>query len=157
LAQRRNLHRKSAIRCDERPAMEQISILIVDDDENLRRLLESVLLAEGYAVVTAASAEEALAATEAFDLLITDICLPGMDGLKMLQAIKMHRPQVQAIVMTGSTFGESVRDAYEAGACDYRVKPFTMVAMASAVQDVAKKIRKDRHETQLLLAASEPG
>jgi DNA-binding NtrC family response regulator len=122
--------------------MERMSVLVVDDDQALQGLLEMALLAQGHTVVTSSSAEEALARAqvEAFDLVITDIGLPGMDGLTMLQTMKAQRPEVQVIVMTGAPSIGSVLTAFRSGAFDYQLKPFRMAAMTSAVRRVAERI-----------------
>lgn len=136
--------------------MEQVSILVVDDDDNLRRLLEAVLLEGGYAVATSSSAEEALdmSATKAFDLVITDIGLPGMDGLAMMQVMKEQRPEVQMIVMTAAASRESAQIAFSAGAFDYQVKPFRLASISSSVCRAAEKICRDRKPACQAFSAS---
>jgi CheY-like chemotaxis protein len=77
-------------------------ILVVDDDASLRRVLEYNLAKEGYAVLTADSGEKALALLdgERVDLLITDIKMPGMDGMDLLRRVKRASPETQVIVIT---------------------------------------------------------
>ena len=77
-------------------------ILIVDDEEGMRKLLGRVLAKNGYESVAAASGAEALrlAESEQFDLVITDIKMPGMDGLQLLQELKDFNPALPIIVIT---------------------------------------------------------
>ena len=101
-------------------------ILIVDDEEGVRKLLGRILGKNGYDTVSAPSAEEALRLVEAdqFDLVITDIKMPGMDGLQLLQELKAFNPGLPIIVITAYGTVESAVQALRAGAYDYITKPF---------------------------------
>ncbi|PLX80768.1 MAG: DNA-binding response regulator [Desulfuromonas sp.] len=101
-------------------------ILIVDDEEGMRKLLGRILVKNGYDTVSAPSAEEALRLVEAdqFDLVITDIKMPGMDGLQLLQELKAFNPGLPIIVITAYGTVESAVQALRAGAYDYITKPF---------------------------------
>ncbi len=101
-------------------------ILIVDDEEGMRKLLARVLIKHGYDAVIAGSGEEALALveTDTFDLIITDIKMPGMDGLELLNEIKSFDPDLPIIVITAYGTVESAVQALRAGAYDYITKPF---------------------------------
>ena len=101
-------------------------VLVVDDDASLRRILEYNLAEEGYAVATAASAEEALKALDraSFDLVVTDIKMPGMDGMQLLRRIKAESPETQVIVITAFGTIEMAVEAMKAGAFEYITKPF---------------------------------
>ncbi len=126
--------------------MESLSVMVVDDDPALQRLIVTLLLTEGYRVVTASSAEEALSksAEETIDLVITDIDLPGMDGLAMMHELKERDPAIPVIVVTGSRSRERVWAAYRGGAADYLQKPFTMRALSSSVRLAAAVTKRDR-------------
>ncbi|PLX98490.1 MAG: DNA-binding response regulator [Desulfuromonas sp.] len=101
-------------------------ILIVDDEAGMRKLLGRVLTKYGYDPVAAASGVEALrfAESEQFDLVITDIKMPEMDGLQLLQALKEFNPDLPIIVITAYGTVESAVQALRAGAYDYITKPF---------------------------------
>jgi two-component system NtrC family response regulator len=101
-------------------------ILVVDDDESLRRVLEYNLAQEGYAVATADSGEAALALFEKnrFDLVVTDIKMPGMDGMDLLRRVKEVSPDTQVIVITAFGTIEMAVEAMKAGAFEYISKPF---------------------------------
>ena len=103
----------------------QERILVIDDEEHMLVLFESVLGKEGYAVVCAASAEDALRLleTEEFDLIVSDLLLPGMDGLTLLQQIKALRPTLPYILLTGHGTVRSAVEAMKEGATDYLTKP----------------------------------
>ncbi len=101
-------------------------ILIVDDDEGMRRLLVRVLGREGYEPLAVASGSEALAelAGEPFDLVVTDIQMPGMDGVALLHRIKEFDPGLPVIVITAYGTVENAVEALRGGAYHYLTKPF---------------------------------
>ncbi|MBI5016194.1 MAG: sigma-54-dependent Fis family transcriptional regulator [Deltaproteobacteria bacterium] len=101
-------------------------ILVVDDDASLRRIVEYNLAEEGHAVATAGSGEEALSALEKarFDLVVTDIKMPGMDGMDLLRKVKESAPETQVIVITAFGTIEMAVEAMKAGAFEYITKPF---------------------------------
>jgi DNA-binding NtrC family response regulator len=101
-------------------------ILVVDDDASLRRILEYNLAQEGYAVATAASGEEALNLLEkaSFELVVTDIKMPGIDGMDLLRKVKERSPETQVLVITAFGTIEMAVEAMKAGAFEYVTKPF---------------------------------
>ncbi|GAB4256149.1 sigma-54-dependent transcriptional regulator [Deferrisoma sp.] len=111
-------------------------VLVVDDDASLRRILEYNLAEEGYAVATAASGEEALEKLDraAFDLVVTDIKMPGMDGMDLLRRIKAEAPETQVIVITAFGTIEMAVEAMKAGAAEYITKPFNRDELKLAVR-----------------------
>ncbi len=102
------------------------TILVVDDDESLREFLEILLQKEGYRVVTAATGEEALERLDEEDvsLVISDIRMPGMDGVSLLKAIKGRWPEIPVVLITAFASMDSAVDAMKEGAWDYLTKPF---------------------------------
>ncbi len=102
-------------------------ILIVDDEILKRSILQDELEAAGYAVVTAANPLEAAKefAKSTFDIIITDIRIPGQDGLSFLREIKKQKPTQAAIVMTAYGSIETAIEAMKIGAFDYLQKPFS--------------------------------
>jgi DNA-binding NtrC family response regulator len=105
--------------------MSRPRILVVEDDESLRRVVQVQLEQAGYEVATAACGEEALAllASAARDLVITDLKMPGMTGLDLLRRIKADYPEVIVIVVTAFGTIESAVEAMKLGAYDYLTKP----------------------------------
>ncbi len=101
-------------------------ILIVDDEDGMRRLLSRVLTREGYDTVAVGSGAEALrlVASERFDLVVTDIKMPEMDGLELLAELKEYEPSLLVIVITAYGTIENAVQALRSGAYDYIAKPF---------------------------------
>ena len=102
-------------------------ILVVDDEPIKRSVMEDELRAAGYEVATAASPLEAepILATTAFDVVVTDLRMPGQDGLSFLRELKTQRPEQAAIVMTAYGTVETAVAAMKLGAFDYLQKPFS--------------------------------
>jgi DNA-binding NtrC family response regulator len=107
------------------------NILIVEDEPRMRRLLEISLSEDGHSVHTSADAETGLLHLRkaSADLVVTDLKLPGMNGLEFLQEGKRLNPALPFIVMTAYGSVETAVDAMKAGASDYVLKPFTIAEM----------------------------
>ncbi len=101
-------------------------ILVIDDEESMRRVLSKALEKGGYAVTALASAEEGLRLLEqeSYPLLIVDIRMPGMSGLELLQALQERGGHSQVIVMTAQATMDNAIQAMKWGAFDYVTKPF---------------------------------
>jgi len=101
------------------------SILVVDDMPEMQRVLNCSLASAGYLVATAGSGEEALAriGEQEFDLIVTDIVMPGLSGLEVLEKSQLLNPRAAVIVMTGYATLETAVTALRRGACDYLEKP----------------------------------
>ncbi len=101
-------------------------ILIVDDEEICLFVLESHLLGRGYEVIRAANGHEALSLLEkmAVNLMITDLLMPGMDGIQLIHSVRERRPTLPIIVLTAQGSIESAVGAIKEGALDYLEKPF---------------------------------
>mgnify|MGYP001454594609 CR=1 FL=1 len=101
-------------------------ILLVDDEDGMRRLLSRVLTREGYETSAVGSGAEALrlVASERFDLVVTDIKMPEMDGLQLLAELKEYEPSLPIIVITAYGTIENAVQALRSGAYDYIAKPF---------------------------------
>ena len=126
-------------------------ILVADDDASLRRVLEYNLAKEGYAVLTADSGEQALALLDAerVDLLITDIKMPGMDGMDLLKRVRQASPETQVIVITAFGTIEMAVEAMKAGAFEYVTKPFNRDELSLAVRK-ALRLRSLEHDNARL-------
>lgn len=116
------------------------SILVVDDEPDLRTLYELTLLREGYRVETAASVQEAREQlqTQRFDAVITDMRLPDGFGMQLLQDLRQQQRRERCVVMTAYGSAENAVEALRAGAFDYLTKPVDLkqfrLVVASAVQ-----------------------
>jgi len=107
------------------------AILIVEDEAKMRRLLELNLGEEGFTTFSAGDAEAGLKllSEHAIDLVVTDLKLPGMDGLEFLQAVKRQNAALPVVVMTAFGSVETAVEAMKAGASDYVLKPFSLAEM----------------------------
>jgi DNA-binding NtrC family response regulator len=129
-------------------------ILIVEDESKLLRLLELSLSEEGFSVHPVTSAEDGLTRLNrnTIDLVITDLKLPGMDGLEFLQTIKRTNASLPVIVMTAFGTVETAVEAMKAGASDYVLKPFSLEEMKLIVRKELD-IRQLREENRSLREA----
>jgi len=102
-------------------------ILIVDDEKNMCRSLEILLSADGYKTISCERAEVALKVLEKddIDLVITDLTMPGMNGMELLKKVKELYPNTQVIIMTAYSTVQSAIEAIKIGAYDYLIKPFS--------------------------------
>jgi len=112
-----------------------IKVLVVDDEGVVCKSCKAILREEGCRVETAYSGAEALHVMGAqdFDVVITDLRMPGMDGMELLTEIKHKTPSTAVIVITGYSTVPTAVEAIKSGACDYIAKPFTPDKLALAV------------------------
>ena len=135
------------------PTKSSECILVVDDDPSFLELLRQVLTEAGHVVTTATHAESALAIyrTNPVPLVITDIWLPGMNGLQLMEAIKGLRQDAEIVVATGHASMDSAIDALRRGAYDYLTKPLEDISLITSVVDRAlEKIQLQRHNRELV-------
>ena len=123
------------------------AILIVEDEEKLRRVMGLHLSSAGYQVKAAGSAEEALKLAADADLILTDLKLPGMDGLAFLEQIRAQNVAAPVIVMSAFGTVEIAVDAMKRGAADFLPKPFSLDHV-SVVVEKALEVRKLREENR---------
>ncbi|MGQ9600828.1 MAG: response regulator transcription factor [Anaerolineae bacterium] len=111
-------------------------ILVVEDEANIRSLLQRVLRGDGYEVEVCPSGEMALdfLKREPFDLLIVDIRLPGMTGIELLRRLRRSGSSIQVIVITGHASVETAVQALRGEAFDYLVKPFALNELRETVR-----------------------
>lgn len=124
-------------------------VLVVEDEEKLRRVIQLQLHSSGYDVDQAGSAEDALKLADRADLVVTDLRLPGMDGLSLLSAIRRQNSATPVIVMTAFGSVENAVEAMKAGAADFVMKPFSLDHLLTIVQK-ALEIRSLRDENRKL-------
>ncbi len=117
------------------------SILVVDDESIVRVSCKRILEPEGFLVDLAADGYEAieLIKKQSYDIIITDLKMPKMDGLEVLQWIKKNSPASKVIVITGFSTPEIAERSVEAGATKYLEKPFTPETLISVVQSAMKE------------------
>ena len=106
-------------------ALEIKRVLVADDELNMRRVLEAMLRREGYDVITAANGVEALGGmTAGVHTVITDLKMPGLDGMALLKRLSVEYPDVPVVMITAHGSVENAVEAVKLGAFDYLEKPF---------------------------------
>lgn len=118
-------------------------ILVVDDEAGMCSLINTVLTDEGYRVTVTQKPQEALALLkkEQFDLVITDLRMPKMDGMEIIQAVKTAAPDLPVILITAYSTVDSAVQAMKLGASDYVAKPFKNAELCAAVDNVLERYR----------------
>lgn len=116
--------------------MSEANVLVVDDEDVIRDVCSRILSAEGYAVTTAASGKEALhlVSEHIYDVVVTDIMMPDMSGLELLEVIKSTNMDVRTIVITGLGTFDMATQSDRLGAREFVVKPFTPDELSEAVR-----------------------
>ena len=127
------------------------TILIVDDDQQLRRSFEKLLSDELYTVLTASSGEDVLAIIKSarVDLAIIDVCLPGMDGLQTFKAMREIDPKLTGIIMTAFGTTETAIEAMKLGAFDYITKPFGIPEILTLIDHAVEAGRLARSRVEM--------
>ena len=115
-----------------------VRILIIEDDEEMKSLLKDILEEEGYKTESVSNGSEGLQelAKEPFDLVITDIRMPGLTGLDILPIIKKLQPHASVIVITAFGNEEVYRRSFEKGAAGYLEKPIHMDKLKTLVHEM---------------------
>ena len=119
------------------------NILVVDDDPVIRSQLVRLYTQSGYTVVPVSSAEDALKqlADGNIDFVITDIKLPGMDGVELIARMQENYPDVPVIAITGYSNIETAINVLKHGACDFVVKPFDLGSVQESTRAALEKTR----------------
>jgi two-component system response regulator MprA len=125
------------------------SVLVVDDDEPIRRMLARTLTADGYAVATAADGGAALAAVErsAPDMLVLDVAMPGVDGLAVCRRLRAKGLALPILLLTARDAVTDRVSGLDAGADDYLVKPFASEELLARVRAL---LRRGQEPTEVL-------
>lgn len=113
-------------------------ILVVDDERFVQDLLRKVLGRRGHEVDIASNGVEALdrLRDERYDLVLTDVVMPEMDGFELLREVKSRHPDVKVIVLTGFARRQSISDFLLYGADDYLSKPFQVPELLTSVERI---------------------
>jgi len=122
---------------------EPATILVVDDEDMVRSLLQRTLEEAGYDVITAANGQEALDKMSQLDvsLVLLDVKMPGLDGFQVLDHIR-HRSDIPVIMLTAIGEVTSVRDSLALGADDYIRKPFKKGELLARIQVKLRRVKK---------------
>ena len=126
-------------------------ILIVDDELNMRLVLQAMLKKEGYAVTTASNGMEALKIlkVDQMDIVVTDLKMPKLDGMGLLGEIIRDYPSIPVIIITAHGTIATAVDALKKGAFDYITKPFEQDELKQVIQKAVKTRRLDEDEALL--------
>jgi DNA-binding NtrC family response regulator len=118
----------------------QLKVLVVDDEEGFRDLLKWEFSSDGMAVDTAGTGAEGVQRlkTTAYDVIVTDITMPELDGLKLLDAAKRISPATEVIVVTGFGAVETAVYAMRRGAFDFVLKPYDLEYLTARVKKAAE-------------------
>ena len=133
-------------------ALKNSRILLVDDEDILVQGLAEFLQDQGTAVDTANDGKEAIALLEEnlYDLLVTDIRMPGMSGMELLRHVQKNHPHVAVILITGYASTESAIEALRFGVYDYIEKPFEMLELLQAIVNALEHAQLKRQNAQLI-------
>ena len=136
---------------------EQVSmtVLVVDDDAHIRSSIGKFLIARGHTVIEAANGEKAVEVvkSQAVDIVITDVKMPGMDGFEVLRRVRSIAPEIEAIVITGVKESENAFRALREGAFDFFSKPFKVEDLNVAIQRTVRyqTLRREKDRVQAWL------
>jgi DNA-binding NtrC family response regulator len=130
--------------------LEHARILIVDDDETIRKSLATVLKEKGCLIDTAENGREAISKSEkdVYNLAFIDIRLPDMDGVQLLTAMKDTTPKMVKIIITGYPSLQNAIEAVNRGADGYIVKPIKMDELLTMIKEHLKKQQEARKYTE---------
>jgi DNA-binding NtrC family response regulator len=143
-------------------------MLVVEDEDKLRRVIQLQLQSAGFDVDLARTAEEGLKLADRADVILTDLRLPGMDGMELLGLIRRQNSQTPIIVMTAFGTIENAVEAMKIGAADFLLKPFSLDHLMAvihkaievrALRDENQKLREElgfRYEFDNIVGRSEP-
>jgi two-component system, NtrC family, response regulator AtoC len=128
------------------------SILVVDDEQNLRHTLAFILKRAGYDVTTTESAQEALNTLQsgAFDLMILDLKMPDVDGLSLLKMIRQNHPNLPVFILTAYGSLDSAIDALRMEARDYLLKPIDPALLLDRIQKIMQEEQNNQRRSEIL-------
>jgi len=130
--------------------VENARILIVDDDENIRKVLKTILEEEGYAVDEAENAKKAIEKSRrhVYNLALIDIRLPDMEGIELLTKMKDTVPKMRKIIITGYPTLQNAIEAVNRGADAYILKPFDMEKVLATIKEQLRKYEEEKRYSQ---------
>ena len=125
-------------------------ILVVDDDENIRKVLITILEEEGYNVASAETAQRAIEMTEkeTYNVALIDVRLPDMEGIELLTKMKDTTPKMRKIIITGYPTLQNAIEAVNRGADAYIMKPFNMDRVLATIKEQLKKQKEELKYSQ---------
>ncbi|MCD4652652.1 response regulator, partial [bacterium] len=126
--------------------MKILTILIVDDEANMRRIMEATLKREGYTTITAANGKIALDYLDKkpIHIILTDLRMPVIDGMTLLRECNSRYPDIPLIMLTAHGTVETAVEAMKIGAFDYISKPFDIIEMRHALTKASSQYLRNR-------------
>ena len=123
---------------------DNIKFLVVDDEKVIVRSVQMILKAEGYDIEGASSGKDAILKMEQnkYDLVLTDLMMPEMDGIALIRWLKENKPDVGVVILTGYPSQETIKEALELGIIDYVPKPFTPAVLLDVTQRAIEWLEK---------------
>lgn len=127
------------------------NILIVDDEPKICDFLEAFLTREGFGAASASSAAEALEmlGTDSYDLVLTDLKMPGMDGFELVRRLKAQRTEIPVVMITGYATVETAVQALRHGVDDYVTKPFNIEELRKVITRALRTSQLERKNREL--------
>jgi len=125
---------------------EAARILVIDDDENIRKVLETILEDEGYIVETAETAKKGIEKSEKafYNLALIDVRLPDMEGIELLSKLRNTKPKMRKIIVTGYPTLQNAVAAVNKGADAYVMKPFEVEKILQTIREQLKKQEEEK-------------
>ena len=125
-------------------------ILIVDDDDNIRKVLVAILEEEGYNVESVGTAREAIEWTKErfYNIVLIDIRLPDMEGIELLTKIRDTTPKIRKVILTGYPTLQNAVDAVNKGANAYILKPFDVGKVLKTIKEQLEKQKQEKKYSQ---------
>ncbi|MEM2999137.1 MAG: response regulator [Candidatus Bathyarchaeia archaeon] len=125
-------------------------ILVIDDDENIRKVLKTILEDEGYVVDTAETAKEGIQKSENsfYNIALIDVRLPDMEGIELLSKLRDTKPKMRKLIVTGYPTLQNAIAAVNKGADAYVVKPFEVDKILETIREQLKKQEEERHYSE---------
>ena len=125
---------------------EAARILVIDDDENIRKVLETILEDEGYIVETAETAKKGIEESEKafYNLALIDVRLPDMEGIELLSKLRNTKPKMRKIIITGYPTLQNAVAAVNKGADAYVMKPFEVDKILQTIREQLKKQEEEK-------------
>ncbi|MEM2081456.1 MAG: response regulator [Candidatus Bathyarchaeia archaeon] len=129
---------------------EAARILVIDDDENIRKVLKTILEDEGYIVDTAETAKESIEKSENsfYNVALIDVRLPDMEGIELLPKLRDTKPKMRKVIVTGYPTLQNAIAAVNKGADAYIVKPFEVDKILETIREQLKKQEEERRYSE---------
>jgi len=116
-------------------------IFVIDDEQVIRNLFARILTVKGHEVMSVDNGKDALQKVmeQSFDIVFTDMVMPGMDGIVTFKALRKLKPNLPIVIMTGFAVEDKIKEAMKLGAVDYLYKPFDISDIISILKRLERK------------------